>query len=41
VIGLRSRLGEGAQIEAAYMMGADYYQTIEDMLGDARPSGRG
>jgi len=36
VIGLRSRLGEGAQIEAAYMMGADYYQTIEDMLSDAQ-----
>jgi len=36
VIGLRSRLGEGAQIDAAYMMGADYYQTIEDMLGDAQ-----
>src|SRR6185369_15872322 len=36
LIGLRSRLGEGAQIEAAYMMGADYYQTIEDMLGDAQ-----
>jgi glucose-1-phosphate adenylyltransferase len=40
VIGLRSRIGEGAQIEASYMMGADYYQTLEDMLGDreaARP----
>ena len=40
VIGLRSRIAEGAQIEASYMMGADYYQTLEDMLGDreaARP----
>jgi glucose-1-phosphate adenylyltransferase len=36
VIGLRSRLGEGAQVDAAYMMGADYYQTLEDMSGDAR-----
>lgn len=36
VIGLRSRLGEGAQVDAAYMMGADYYQTLEDMAGDAR-----
>ena len=36
VIGLRSRIGEGAQVEAAYMMGADYYQTLEDMAGDAR-----
>ena len=34
VIGLRSRVGEGAQLEASYMMGADYYQTLEDMLGD-------
>ncbi len=35
VIGLRSRIGEGAQIDAAYMMGADYYQTFEDMASDA------
>jgi glucose-1-phosphate adenylyltransferase len=34
VIGLRARIGEGAHIDASYMMGADYYQTIEDMLGD-------
>ena len=34
LIGLRSRVGEGAQIDAAIMMGADYYQTLEDMLGD-------
>jgi glucose-1-phosphate adenylyltransferase len=34
LIGLRSRIGEGAQIEASYMMGADYYQTLEDMLAD-------
>src|SRR5437773_2277726 len=34
LIGLRSRIGEGAQIEASYLMGADYYQTLEDMLGD-------
>lgn len=40
IIGLRARIGEGAQLEAAYVMGADYYQTIEDMLADrnaARP----
>ncbi len=35
VIGLRSRIGEGAQLEAAYMMGADYYQTWEAMLADS------
>ena len=34
VIGLRSRIGEGAHLDAAYLMGADYYQTIEDMLAD-------
>jgi glucose-1-phosphate adenylyltransferase len=34
LIGLRSRLGEGVQLEAAYMMGADYYQTLEDMQAD-------
>jgi glucose-1-phosphate adenylyltransferase len=34
VIGLRSRIGGGAQLEASYMMGADYYQTLEDMQAD-------
>src|SRR5438105_3706948 len=34
MIGLRSRIGDGAQIDSAYMMGADYYQSLEDMLGD-------
>ena len=31
VIGLRSRIGQGAQIEGSYVMGADYYQTLEEM----------
>lgn len=39
LIGLRSRVAEGAQIDAAYMMGADYYQTLEDMIAD-RKAGR-
>ncbi|MGB7925823.1 MAG: glucose-1-phosphate adenylyltransferase [Pyrinomonadaceae bacterium] len=30
-IGLRSRIDRGAQIEASVMMGADYYQSIEEM----------
>ncbi len=34
VIGLRSRIAEGAQLDAAYMMGADYYQTLEEMRDD-------
>jgi len=34
VIGLRSRIGGGAQIEASYLMGADYYQTLEDMQAE-------
>lgn len=36
VIGLRSRIAEGAQIDAAYMMGADFYQTLEDILADTQ-----
>lgn len=31
VIGLRSRIAKGAQIEASYIMGADFYQTLEEM----------
>jgi glucose-1-phosphate adenylyltransferase len=34
LIGLRSRLGNGSQVEASYMMGADYYQTLDDMQVD-------
>jgi len=34
LIGLRSRISEGAQIDGAIMMGADYYQTLEGMLAD-------
>ena len=34
VIGIRSRISKGVQIDAAYMMGADYYQTFEDMRQD-------
>jgi glucose-1-phosphate adenylyltransferase len=30
-IGLRSRIDQGAQIEASIIMGADYYQSIEEM----------
>src|SRR5256714_1083954 len=36
LIGLRSRIGETTHIDAAYIMGADYYQTLEDMLGDTQ-----
>jgi glucose-1-phosphate adenylyltransferase len=39
LIGLRSRIADGAKIDAAYMMGADYYQTLEDMIAD-RAAGR-
>jgi glucose-1-phosphate adenylyltransferase len=34
VIGLRSRIAKGVQIEASIVMGADYYQTIDEMLKD-------
>lgn len=34
VVGLRSRIAQGAQLDASYMMGADYYQTLEEMRDD-------
>lgn len=34
VIGLRSRIGEGALIEDSVIMGADYYQSLDDMRED-------
>ena len=34
VVGLRSRVSKGVQLDAAYMMGADYYQTFDDMRSD-------
>jgi glucose-1-phosphate adenylyltransferase len=34
VVGLRSRISKGVQIDSSYIMGADYYQTIENMRTD-------
>lgn len=34
VVGLRSRISKGVQMEASFMMGADFYQTFEDMRRD-------
>jgi glucose-1-phosphate adenylyltransferase len=34
VMGLRSRVGEGSYLESSIMMGADYYQSIEEMDSD-------
>jgi glucose-1-phosphate adenylyltransferase len=34
VIGIRTRIDLGAKIEDSYLMGADYYQTIEEMKAD-------
>jgi glucose-1-phosphate adenylyltransferase len=34
IIGLRSRIANGVQIEASIIMGADYYQSIEEMRND-------
>jgi len=31
LIGVRSRIGKGTVIRNTYMMGSDYYQTIEEM----------
>jgi len=36
IIGLRSRIARDVQIESSIVMGADYYQTIEDMRADIR-----
>jgi glucose-1-phosphate adenylyltransferase len=36
LIGVRTRIDFGAHIENTYVMGADYYQAIEDMESDAR-----
>src|SRR5882672_775618 len=34
VIGLRSRISKGVRIDSSYLMGADYYQTFEEMRED-------
>lgn len=34
VVGLRSRISKGVNIDSSYVMGADYYQTFEDMRLD-------
>jgi glucose-1-phosphate adenylyltransferase len=34
LIGLRSRISKGVKIDSSFMMGADYYQTIEEMRAD-------
>ena len=34
VIGLRSRIGKGVQIDASILMGADFYQSLDEMRRD-------
>ena len=34
IIGLRCRIEQGAQIEDTYIMGSDYYQSVEEMRQD-------
>jgi glucose-1-phosphate adenylyltransferase len=34
IVGLRSRISKGVHLEASFMMGADFYQTFEEMRGD-------
>jgi glucose-1-phosphate adenylyltransferase len=34
VVGLRSRVSTGVHIDASYLMGADYYQTFDEMRSD-------
>ncbi|HYG80055.1 MAG TPA: glucose-1-phosphate adenylyltransferase [Pyrinomonadaceae bacterium] len=36
IIGLRSRIEAGTRIEGSILMGADYYQSIEDMRAELR-----
>lgn len=36
VIGLRSRIAKGVKMEASFMMGADFYQTLEEMRDDLK-----
>jgi len=36
IIGVRTRIDYGANIEDTYIMGADYFQSIEDMAADIR-----
>ncbi len=36
IIGLRSRIEENSRIEESVLMGADFYQSIEDMASDAK-----
>jgi glucose-1-phosphate adenylyltransferase len=34
IVGLRSRISKGVHLDSTYMMGADYYQTFEEMRDD-------
>jgi glucose-1-phosphate adenylyltransferase len=34
IVGVRSRISKGVQMESAYLMGADFYQTFDDMRSD-------
>lgn len=34
IIGIRTRIGKGTRINRCYVMGSDYYETIEDMAFD-------
>jgi glucose-1-phosphate adenylyltransferase len=34
VVGLRSRISKGVQIDSSFLMGADYYQTFDEMRDD-------
>jgi glucose-1-phosphate adenylyltransferase len=36
LLGIRTRIGHGSTISHSYIMGHDYFQTIEDMQDDAR-----
>jgi glucose-1-phosphate adenylyltransferase len=35
VVGVRSRISKGVRMDSSYMMGADFYQTFDEMRSDA------
>jgi glucose-1-phosphate adenylyltransferase len=34
VVGIRARIGHGSTIVSSYLMGNDYYETLQDIAGD-------
>lgn len=41
IIGIRSRIGKGTKINRSYIIGNDYFQTLDEIKGEANPMGIG